>query len=270
MIAEDAWRFGDDRRITVAGGCGDLREMQQLARYAWHRAHPDDDDNYDYQLDPPINPAWTVRDIATHAWRQAYLLFAEYSDAMWTVADELLDSPRALPGVRIRQLVIEEGGQDFSGLDLDPDEVRAAIQQVDFWAADYSRLAWHIPPRATRRRAPQADTASAAAQPATAPTVSASTGGEVTGLVTAQRYAHGMAAALAAQASVIASFVASLRAAAVAGAAVTAGVRAQELTTAAASAWSAAAAALAAHSVVAHAYATVPEAGTKTWLTSAG
>jgi hypothetical protein len=31
---------------------------------------------------------------------------------------------------------------------LDPDQVRAALQQVDFWAADYSRVAWHIPSRA--------------------------------------------------------------------------------------------------------------------------
>lgn len=266
MVAEDAWRFGDDRRITVAGGRGDLRQMRQLARYAWHRAHPDDD--YDYQLDPPIDPAWTVRDIATHAWRQAHLLLAEYSDAMWTVAEELLESPRALPGARVRQLVAEDGRRDFTGMDMDPGELRAAIQQVDFWAADHSRLAWHLPPpRAPRRRAPQPDTA---ARPADEPTISPSPGGEVTGLVTAQRYAHGMANALTAQATTTASFIASLRAAAVSGAAITAGARAQELTTAAASAWSAAAAALATHSVVAHGYAAVPDAGPKTWLTSAG
>jgi hypothetical protein len=70
--------------------------------------------------------------------------------------------------------------------------------------------------RAPQRRARQADTAPAAAQPAPAQTGAPSTCGEVTGLVTAQRYAHGMYAALTAQASAIASFVASLRAAAVA------------------------------------------------------
>lgn len=267
MVAEDAWRFGDDRHITVAGGRGDLRQMQRLARYAWHRAHPDDE--YEYELDPPIDPAWTVRDIATHAWRQAHLLLLEHSDAMWTVAEELLDSARALPGARVRQLVGEDGIQHVTGLDDDPDQLRAAIQQVDFWAADYSRLAWHIPPGATRRRASRVDPARPPAQPTASPACPSSSG-EVTGLLTAQRYAHDMAAALAAQTSAIASFVASLRAAAVAGPAVTAGIRAQEFTVAAANAWSAAAAALAAQSMVAQAYATVPEAAAKTWLTSVG
>ena len=261
MVAEDALKGGEDRRSTVTAGADDLHELRGLARYTWCRAH--DDDGYDHQLDPPIDPAWTVLDIVTHAWRQAHLLLAAHNEALWSVADELESTTRAMPGARVRHLVAQ-AEQDKSPLAAD--DVAAALAALEFWPARHSRLAWTAPGRTAAR--------STTREPAAAPTTSSGgragpvPAGEVTGLATALRYAEGMHTALAAHTATIEAFLQGLRRAAVAGTAITTVARAQEATLAAMGAWSGVAAALHRQTLVGAAYAATPEAGTRTWVTA--
>lgn len=112
-------------------------------------------------------------------------------------------------------------------------------------------------------------------QPSTGPAPQPSTagatapdGGEATSLPSAMRYANSMGTALAGQAQHVEIFVGTLRAAQVSGAAVTAALRAQELTTAAAAAWTSAHEALNRQTIVREAYGAAPESGSKGWLTN--
>ncbi|MEV4212628.1 hypothetical protein [Micromonospora sp. NPDC049662] len=92
--------------------------------------------------------------------------------------------------------------------------------------------------------------------------------GEVTGLTTAQAYAAEMSTAMGNQVPLTEGFVASLQSAGVSGEAVSAAVRAQELSALASAAWAEANTALAQQNVVKEAYAAVPEAGSREFVTN--
>lgn len=91
--------------------------------------------------------------------------------------------------------------------------------------------------------------------------------GEVTGLATAQTYAAGMNNACASAAVDAETFAAVLAGQGVVGPAAAALARAQELSAAAGAAWADVGAALDRQTVVKEAYAAVPEAGTKQFVT---
>ena len=93
------------------------------------------------------------------------------------------------------------------------------------------------------------------------------TPGEVSGLLTAQQYAAQMSTAMANQVPMTESFMASLTSAEVTGDAVAAAARAHELSAAASQAWTEARTALDRQNTVREAYAAVPEAGTKGFVT---
>ncbi|MEN3308966.1 MAG: hypothetical protein V7603_5168 [Micromonosporaceae bacterium] len=99
-----------------------------------------------------------------------------------------------------------------------------------------------------------------------APGSPAAAPGEVTGLVSAQQYAAAMSEAMASQTQTTEQFVASLNTAGVNGEAVAAAQRAQELSTQASAAWTAAAAALHRQDMVRQAYALAPDAGGKRFV----
>lgn len=99
------------------------------------------------------------------------------------------------------------------------------------------------------------------------PTMPDATPGEVSGLVTAQQYAAQMSTAMANQVPLTENFMASLTSNEVSGDAVAAAARAQELSAAASQAWTEANTALHRQDVVKEAYAAVPDAGNKGFVT---
>jgi hypothetical protein len=91
--------------------------------------------------------------------------------------------------------------------------------------------------------------------------------GEITGLQSAKDYAASMAGAYAAAESSLEEFTAGLEAAGVTGEAITAAAQAVDAQANAAAAWQLAHAALSKQDVVANAYAAVPGAGSREFVT---
>jgi len=128
-----------ERREAVRHSSVDITGMRALCRYAWHRTQGD------YQgvpLQPALDPAWTVAEIAAHVWRRAMALLWEHLDAVHEVAEELVRSPRALTQTQIARFVAAAEAP----LGVAPRTPRLLERlhgaDLDFWPARYSRLAW--------------------------------------------------------------------------------------------------------------------------------
>lgn len=115
------------RQLTQRGGRDDMKGVRVAARNAWFgaRAWPE-------RLAEPVDPAWTVGDIATICWHYATITLAARWQAVTAVTDALLDSSRALTYRQVAAIT--------DAIPPDPD---VAVRQSPYpWFLDYSRLHW--------------------------------------------------------------------------------------------------------------------------------
>jgi hypothetical protein len=148
-VGGDPERRRDIARRNAHTVRADLLMLRVGCRHVWHHVHNPEHYPGDAELRPSVDPAWTVADIAGHAWRRAVELVWERWPAILEAADALQASSRALTQADLRRIVAstpvttpqedEEWGEALTDADL------------EFWPGRYSRLAWRpFPPSAMR------------------------------------------------------------------------------------------------------------------------
>lgn len=145
VIAEDVywhethtWWQGDDERDQLRGilvresGYTDMRYARHVVCLAWKRQRA----NPRYSL-TPVDPAWSVQDMAVVAWQHAVRMVLRNGFAVEAIAERLLESSRALTWTQCRSIVAEVARDGPAGLDVPiPDDL------LHPWFLDYSRLRW--------------------------------------------------------------------------------------------------------------------------------
>jgi hypothetical protein len=132
-------RETSSQRTVAHGGSLDLRDIQTGCRYAWQCTQDGK------ELSPPIDPSWTVADIAGHVWRRAVELVWARGNVVSEVAAALVRSPRALSQAQIRRIVEEASARceaNTAGRGVTLVRQSPPASEVEFWPAQYSRLAW--------------------------------------------------------------------------------------------------------------------------------
>jgi hypothetical protein len=152
MAAEDLamCRSTARRRDVTRIGRQDLELLRLGCRHVWHRTHNPENYSGSGQLDPPVDPAWTVADVAGHAWRCAVELVWARWPAVCAAAAALQAASRALTRADLRRIV-EAASTTVAG---DDEAWGAALTTDDlaFWPAQHSRLTWRPFPQCAGSR----------------------------------------------------------------------------------------------------------------------
>jgi hypothetical protein len=149
-------------RVTEDGGRGtspdggDLPYLRWIARRVWHNAtDPAGPDAPPVDLGPAFNTSWAgdpvgVEAIAVHAWRRAVDLVCAHWGAVDAVVRAAVESPRAITGTQIAEIV-----KAAPAAQVDPADVLLDDGGLAWWPGTYSRLKFRPAPARLSRRRPR-------------------------------------------------------------------------------------------------------------------